>query len=525
MSIQPVSSREQTHPITFQFQQSISCAARMITFVAGKAFEALAFVFSKAIDFLSFVSRRWTNPETDNLTPATPNRGSVNFDLEQHITTEAPTVRPSHTEPRVSGHIEAPHHSFFAGIDSSKLVKMDEGVNIRDRKDFLDNSYRSDPPIIGKSSFIPDAMLQHLMRNKKDKALGVKQSELKLDAITNMEGALHTFITPVCSVLMTGDYKWVGEVSGQGFGHNQARNVLMSAAVQPDFEFDTVMMKVVEVGDSPILGEDLGDFLVADISLKQWGSESLLSYEEALRKHMVYHLSPSHALPALHQIHPRNILSQADVKTLLETAITEEVATSELLKNKFMRIEHSFSLNGGRVVSLEMLYATYLQQLRNEFRVLNQHVPQGYVYTIDPPAIFVRCLQGGAPEEDPSHILNRLQALAFKNLNREGLFTNMKVIAFNDFRDRSLLPLLGQVFPNKIVVSKSSLFRQNPNPKGTYFGHPNLALVIHNNSDGFGQNIEFEGPSSLDGVIGSFSNAACTLKRDREDLLDHVMTA
>jgi hypothetical protein len=365
-------------------------------------------------------------------------------------------------------------------------------------------------------------MLEHLMRNKKDTALAVKQSESTQDAITNMEGALHTFITPVCSVLMTGDYKWVGEVSGRCFGNNQARNVLMSAAVQPDFEFDTVMMKVVEVGDSPVVGKDLGDFPVADISLKQWDSDSLLSYEKALRKHMVYHLSPSHALPALNQIDPTNILTQIAVKILLETAITHQVTTSEFLKDKFMRIEHSRYLEGDRIVSLEMLYATYLQQLRNEFRVLNQHAPQGYVYTIDPPAIFVRCLEKWAPERDPAHILNRLQALAFKDLKREGLFSNMKVIAFNDFRDRSLLPLLGQVFPKKLVVSKSSLFQQNR--AGTYFGHPNLALVIHNNSDGFGQNIEFEGPSSLDGVIGSFSNAASTLKRDREDLLDYVMT-
>lgn len=522
MSIQPTSQRQQPHPINFEFQQSISCAARVIAFVASKAFEALAFVFSKARDFLTFVSRRWTTPERDNPTPPTPHTGSVNLDLEQHITLEDPTVSPLTTKTRASGHIDTPHRSFFGGIDSSQLIKMDDGVNIRNREDFLETCYPSDPPIIGKSSFIPDAMLQHLMRNKKDTALAVKQSESTQDAITNMEGALHTFITPVCSVLMTGDYKWVGQLSGQGFGNNQARNVLMSAAVQPDFEFDTVMMKVVEAGDSPVVGKDLGDFPVAHISLKHWGSDSLLSYEEALRKHMVYHLSPSHALPALNQIDPRNILSQTDVKILLETAITESVKTSEFLKDKFMRIERSLYLEGDRVVSLEMLYATYLQQLRNEFRVLNQHAPQGYVYTIDPPAIFVRCLEGGAPEGDPAHILNRLQALAFKDLKREGLFSNMKVIAFNDFRDRSLLPLLGQVFPKKLVVSKSSLFQENS--RGTYFGHPNLALVIHNNSDGFGQNIEFEGPTSLDGVIGSFSNAASTLKRDREDLLDYVMT-
>ena len=49
------------------------------------------------------------------------------------------------------------------------------------------------------------------------------------------------------------------------------------------------------------------------------------------------------------------------------------------------------------------------------------------------------------------------------------------------------------------------------------------ALVLHNNSDAFGQNIETEGPSSLDGVIGSYSDAACHLERNRENLLSFVM--
>ena len=48
-------------------------------------------------------------------------------------------------------------------------------------------------------------------------------------------------------------------------------------------------------------------------------------------------------------------------------------------------------------------------------------------------------------------------------------------------------------------------------------------LVIHNNSDGFGQNIETEGMvGSLDGAIGSSSSAAASLERNRKDLLDFI---
>jgi hypothetical protein len=49
-------------------------------------------------------------------------------------------------------------------------------------------------------------------------------------------------------------------------------------------------------------------------------------------------------------------------------------------------------------------------------------------------------------------------------------------------------------------------------------------LVVHNNSDGFGQNIETEyALGSLDGAVGSNSSAAASLYRGREDLLDFIL--
>lgn len=51
----------------------------------------------------------------------------------------------------------------------------------------------------------------------------------------------------------------------------------------------------------------------------------------------------------------------------------------------------------------------------------------------------------------------------------------------------------------------------------------NWALVLHNNSDAFGQNIETEGETSMDGVIGYNSDAAVQLERGRSDLVNIIV--
>jgi hypothetical protein len=49
------------------------------------------------------------------------------------------------------------------------------------------------PPLVSHSEFVPLVMVEHLMKRKKDSALGVKFTQrgpgsLKIDEITNMEG-------------------------------------------------------------------------------------------------------------------------------------------------------------------------------------------------------------------------------------------------------------------------------------------------------------------------------------------------
>lgn len=83
-----------------------------------------------------------------------------------------------------------------------------------------------------------------------------------------MEGALHTFITPViprCE--MAGDYAYTYSHTIIPFGsisnpHGEdkvllTRSVAMSASIQPDFETPLVMLRVCKLDAAEVIGEDL----------------------------------------------------------------------------------------------------------------------------------------------------------------------------------------------------------------------------------------------------------------------------
>jgi hypothetical protein len=172
------------------------------------------------------------------------------------------------------------------------------------------------------------------------------------------------------------------------------------------------------------------------------------------------------------------------------------------------------------IVSLELLFNVALHQVRNEFSALEALCPQGYVYTYDPASIFA--------SEIGAEILNRLMLAAVKYLSEKNQFQNMRIVGLNDYADRGILGLAKVALEKQTkvrVVSKASLFSGVDGKYDTEDFPEALgsALVIHNNSDGFGQNIETEGHfGSLDGAIGSKSSAAGSLERNRPDLLDFV---
>lgn len=332
-----------------------------------------------------------------------------------------------------------------------------------------------------------------------------------------MEGALHTFVTPICPIYLTGDYAYRGSHSASFFEAGKARQAVMSAAIQPDFDRhesgSQVMMEVLALKDAACEGKDLVEMHILPTEDKKDDTKRA-AYDESLRKHMVYHLTTDHRLPAKAEV---DALSKTEAIALLESLIADNADVGSL-QGKYVRLNNSLS-TVENVLSLEAFFTTYVYQLQNEFSTLEQLLPQGYIYTIDPPSFFVNAI-------GDAEVPNRLQILAFKFLLQTEQFPNLKAIAFNDYADKECIGLLQQAFatqPDVRIMKKETLFQ---GVDKTYFPPAELtcsALVLHNNSDGFGQNIETERMSSMDGVLGSISNAACVLKRDREDLLDFIL--
>ena len=361
------------------------------------------------------------------------------------------------------------------------------------------------------------------MRKKKNSALGVKYKGGGFDHITDLEGALHTFVTPVVGECeMVGDYRFDHALGGHGvvgFGEEvveggkvrKARTVVLSAAIQMDFEGPRVMLGVCKLDEEEVIGVDLGENGWEIPSAKEKADEKKRrAYDSSLRKHMVYHLTSSGRLPTRGMV--KDAMDPSTTLLFLESTITGSEPVAPQLINKYLR------LSAHAVISLELLFNTAVHQARNEFSALEALCSQGYVYTYDPASIFARLIS--AP------ILNRLMLAALRHLSSHNAFSNLRVFAFNDYADRNILRLVKSALKKQehvTVVKKEDLFkgeggkydvRKLEEAKGAM-------LVVHNNSDGFGQNIETEWQTgSLDGAVGSNCSGAGSLQRERGDLLD-----
>ncbi|PQE20093.1 Glycoside hydrolase protein [Rutstroemia sp. NJR-2017a BBW] len=371
------------------------------------------------------------------------------------------------------------------------------------------------------------------MRRKKDSALGVKF--IRKDEITNMEGALHTFVIPVvprCE--MIGDYRYSAELGGHGvvlFGDidvesgdkkvkpkqsvRLTRTVVMSASIHMDFEGLGVMLKVCKLDSMEVLGADLGSQEGwKPLAVEEKHDETTRSeYDKMLHQHMVFHLTKDRKLPSKSSI--KNPMSYAEALEFLEDVILGDENISEAVFRKYAKLHNK------EVVSLELLFNVAFEQARNEFSALEALCPQGYVYTYDPASIFALAIK--------PPLLNRLMITAFKDLSNYNQFKNLKIFAFNNYAEPGILSLVSKALEKQkgvYVVDKAQLFK-GPEWKyniSAFQQAEGAMLVIHNNSDGFGQNIETEGESgSLDGAIGSNSSAAASLERNREDLLKFVV--
>jgi hypothetical protein len=356
------------------------------------------------------------------------------------------------------------------------------------------------------------------MRKKKNSAIGVKfqSGNIPPDAITNMEGAMHTFVTPVVHAFIHGDYVFDNGHRMIVFSDidkmQQARTVIVSAQIQPDFEGARVMLALSALKEEPVLGQGLpADFSILGTTEKQ-SKPQREAYDILLQRHMVQHLTRSHRLPGIHEAGSQ-ALDIGQAITSMEKLISSSTSNFADVVDIYVRLDN------GSIVSLELLVNSAVHQLRNELSALEVLAPQGYVYTSDPASIFAR--------EIGAKILNRLQFLALKQLASESRFSNMRAFAFNDYDDRNAISLIEKALssqPHVQVEPKRAFFK---GPNRTYralAGTEGALLVLHNNSDAFGQNIETEwATGSMDGAIGAFSSAAGSLRRDRLDLCTRIM--
>lgn len=436
-----------------------------------------------------------------------------------HSPSSSSSLPTSSTSPKVKvdsliidlTHEQLASEARFAGIDSSQLHIV-RSASLTTRDDFLAYpKWRTAPPVIARSSFVPAQIVENLMRNKKDSALGVKYESG--DDITNIEGAMHTFVTPIGQVKITGDYMWKGHHGVSLFGGGRIRRVLLCASVQLDFETPFVMHQLAMIGPTHVEGVELPKDFVVPSAEEKASRDFRAAYDEQLSRHLIYHLTTDRRLPALSEVADK-MKTYAALITELEELIESTTETAEGLSEKIRGMYLR-----DRKLSIELLWRATLLQIRNEYMVYKLATPQGVVDIIDPPKIFAAMFGSNAT------LLNRLRILAYKYLalTEPDLLANVKVIAFNDYEDKRAIPLLQTALRGTevAIVPKHSIFQ---GPNGFYSGPPKLALIVKNNSDAFGQNIETEGPSSsLDGAIGNFSDAAHVLNRTRSDLLTCVL--
>jgi len=215
---------------------------------------------------------------------------------------------------------------------------------------------------IAVSPFIPSSIVEHLMRNKKDAAIGIKY--IAGDAISNMEGASHMFVTPLVRARMHGDYAYKMSHTVLRFPRTdaglQAREVLVSASIQPDFEDSQVMLELARLGPQPVVGVDWSDW--APVGKEALRKPSIKAqYDARIRAHLVHHLVGS--LPALPDVEP---LSTADAIAHLEAGGSP--------KGVFVQLQSD------AVVSLELLWRASIEAQANELGALEAFCPQGYVY-------------------------------------------------------------------------------------------------------------------------------------------------
>lgn len=405
-------------------------------------------------------------------------------------------------------------------FSSDDLVPTEVPVKRKPRTYWVENYQDLSPPWIVCSHFVPAPLVEFLMRNKQNLAIGVKWQ--KKGKITNMEGAMHTFVTSIVLAWSHGNKSWdKGHVftpypAADKF--KTARLVLISNMIHQDFETDEVMMELASLKATRT--SCIEDFQVPNIKDKQ-DDQLREDYDNALRCWMVHHLTAKGELPSLNTA-SNSALTRKQVREFLFTCVdyqsTEDIL--ETVEDVFFFVEWKKGKKKCKsLLSLEVLVATAFHQFRHELDALEKICPQGYIYTFSPPSIFAQLL-----EQD--ELLTLIYAAGLKHYARSAQLKNMRCFALPDISGQHWFKIFSDALDGSgiNVISRDVLFNSKETPGDPYNPmHPGTMLVLHNNSDAFGQNIQYEtGMGSLDAVVGQYTSAAGSLLRTRADLVERV---
>ncbi|KAI4755417.1 hypothetical protein E4T52_12551 [Aureobasidium sp. EXF-3400] len=406
-----------------------------------------------------------------------------------------------------------------ADISSDDLVETTVPKAKLPRNYWITNNQDLMPPWIACSGFVPPAMIEFLMRCKKRTALGVKWK--KGDKITNMEGAMHTFVTSI-------ELAWLHGEKGYNKGHTftpylpsgkfrSGRQVLISNMIHQDFETDEVMMKVSALAKTKTTLTI--EFDIPSTEEKQ-SDDIRNKYEDCLHRLLVYNLTADGELPSIEK-GSDSAMSRAQAKSFLADKVLT-VSCSDVLekvRNTFFWMKVK-SKKDNPLLSLEILVTTAYHQFRNEMDALEEICKhQGYIYTFSAPKIFI----GEFGSTDG--LMACIYAAGLKHYLQTTKLQKMRVFQLPEVPGEwvSMMKAALAVAPKVRVMTKQELY-SSKDPSDSYSPpYAGTMLVLHNCSDGFGQNIQYEvGAGSLDAIIGRFTSAAGSLLNDREDLVSMV---
>ncbi|KAG9638744.1 hypothetical protein KCU64_g13680, partial [Aureobasidium melanogenum] len=297
-------------------------------------------------------------------------------------TSPPPTARSSRSQPRVrrpsvklantntDEHIrnrsrplqaKNPLRPLAADISSDNLVETPVPKAKLPRNYWVANSKELSPPWIACSGFVPPAMIEFLMRCKKRTTLAVKFK--KGDKITNMEGAMHTFITSL-------ELAWLHGKRGYDKGHTftpylpsdkfrRGRQVLISNMIHQDFETDEVMMELASLTKTKTTL--IVDFNISTTEEKQ--SEDVRKmYDDALRRLMVYNWVLDGELLSV-EAGSAKAMSRAQARSFLANKVLKADCSNvlEQVRNRLFWLSAT-SEKEAPLLSLELLVATAYHQ-------------------------------------------------------------------------------------------------------------------------------------------------------------------